>query len=194
MAKVNEPDFWEVDRSQNLLGIGEFKKTNTGTLVSLLSIHWTLLSPNWIESFRIIPVSSIHFSMQPHINESGLLTKCRSIWKSNIQISNKLQAALPVEELTKYGDVYWAWEFITTELHQKFHKQFKELGINKTTTLDYLNLQSLGIKDYQKILANLEGAKPLTIRDRIAYARRYEWIPSVGHGERKSGMTRLKSK
>ena len=72
------------------------------------------------------------------------------------------------------------------------NRTLQELGINKTTTLDYLNLQSLGIKDYQKILANLEGAKPLTIRDRIAYARRYEWIPSVGHGERKSEMTRIK--
>jgi hypothetical protein len=192
MVKAKEPDFWEVDRAQNLLGIGEFKKTNMGTFVSLLNIQWRTTNPNWIESFRIIPISSTHFSMQSNTGESGLLSKCRTIWKSNIELNKKLDAPLPVEELDKFKDIYWAWEYIRSELHKKYHKNFQELGINKTTTLDYLNLQSLGIKDYQKILANLEGAKPLTIRDRIAYARRYEWIPSVGHGERKSEMTRIK--
>jgi hypothetical protein len=192
MGKHNAPDFWELDRAQNLLGIGEFKKTNMGTFVSLLTIQWGTVNPNWIESFRIIPISSIHFSMKSNKSETGLLTKCRAIWKSNIELNKKLDAPLPVEELDKYKDIQWAWEFIRSELHKTYHKNFQELGINKTTTLDYLNLQSLGIKDYQKILANLEGAKPLTIRDRIAYARRYEWIPSVGHGERKSEMTRIK--
>ena len=192
MVKAKEPDFWELDRAQNLLGIGEFKKTNMGTFISLLNIQWRTTNPNWIESFRIIPISSTHFSMQSNTSETGLLTKCRTIWKSNIELNKKLDTPLPVEELDKYQDVYWAWEFIRSELHKTYHKNFQELGINKTTTLDYLNLQSLGIKDYQKILANLEGAKPLTIRDRIAYARRYEWIPSVGHGERKSEMTRIK--
>jgi hypothetical protein len=193
MVKVKEPDFWELDRTHNLLGIGEFKKTNMGTFVSLLTIQWRTTNQNWIESFRIIPISSTHFSMQSNTSETGLLTKCRTIWKSNIELNKKLDAPLPVEELDKYKDVSWAWEYLRSEIHKKYHKNFKELGINKTTTLDYLNLQSLGIKDYQKILANLEGAKPLTIRDRIAYARRYEWIPSVGHGERKSEMTRIKN-
>jgi hypothetical protein len=193
MGKHNAPDFWELDRAQNLLCIGEFKKTNMGNFVSLLTIQWGTINPNWIESFRIIPISSIHFSMQSNTSEKGLLTKCRAIWKSNIELNKKLDAPLPVEELDKYKDIHWAWEFIRSELHKTYHKNFQELGINKTTTLDYLNLQSLGIKDYQKILANLEGAKPLTIRDRIAYARRYEWIPSVGHGERKSEMTRIKN-
>ena len=192
MVKAKEPDFWEVDRAQNLLGIGEFKKTNMGTFVSLLNIQWRTTNPNWIESFRIIPISSTHFSMQSNTGESGLLSKCRTIWKSNLELNKKLDAPLPVEELDKYKDIYWAWEFIRSEIHKKYHKNFQELGINKTTTLDYLNLQSLGIKDYQKILANVEGAKPLTIRDRIAYARRYEWIASVGHGERKSEMNKIK--
>lgn len=192
MVKAKEPDFWEVDRAQNLLGIGEFKKTNMGTFVSLLTIQWGTTNPNWIESFRIIPISSTHFSMKSNTSESGLLNKCRTIWKSNLELNKKFDAPLPVEELDKYKDIYWAWEYIRYELHKKYYKNFQELGINKTTTLDYLNLQSLGIKDYQKILANLEGAKPLTIRDRIAYARRYEWIPAVGHGERKSEMTRIK--
>ena len=36
---------------------------------------------------------------------------------------------------------------------ENFSKEIESLGINKITTIDYLNLQSLGIKDYQKILA-----------------------------------------
>ena len=52
-------------------------------------------------------------------------------------------------------------------------------------------MKKSGIKDYQKILADLYNAKPLTIRDRIAYARRHKWIPSRGHGERTAEMIRL---
>jgi hypothetical protein len=70
-------------------------------------------------------------------------------------------------------------------------KAIEALGINKATLVDYLNLQSLGIKDYQKILAQIYNAKPLTIRDRIAYARRHKWIEPVGHGERTSQMSRF---
>ena len=79
MVKAKEPDFWELDRAQNLLGIGEFKKTNMGTFVSLLTIQWRTTNQNWIESFRIIPISSTHFSTQSNTSESGLLTKCRTI-------------------------------------------------------------------------------------------------------------------
>jgi hypothetical protein len=55
--------------------------------------------------------------------------------------------------------------------------------VKKSTAQDFA--------DYQKILAEVHNAKPLTIRDRIAYARRHGWIESVGHGERTSNMTRL---
>ena len=69
--------------------------------------------------------------------------------------------------------------------------EIEALGINKATLVDYLNLQSLGIRDYQKILAEVYNAKPLTIRDRIAYARRHKWIEPVEHGNRTSQMTRI---
>ena len=62
---------------------------------------------------------------------------------------------------------------------------FEGIGKNRTTTLDYINLKNLGILDYQRLLGLIENAKPLTIRDRIAYARRQGWIPKVGHGFRK---------
>ena len=62
---------------------------------------------------------------------------------------------------------------------------FEGIGKNRTTTLDYINIKNLGILDYQVLLGLIHNAKPLTIRDRIAYARRHSWIPNVGHGNRK---------
>ena len=62
---------------------------------------------------------------------------------------------------------------------------FEGIGKNRTTTLDYINIKNLGILDYQNLLGSIHNAKPLTIRDRIAYARRHSWIPNVGHGNRK---------
>ena len=62
---------------------------------------------------------------------------------------------------------------------------FEGIGKNRTTTLDYINIKNLGILDYQVLLGSIHNAKPLTIRDRIAYARRHSWIPNVGHGNRK---------
>ena len=62
---------------------------------------------------------------------------------------------------------------------------FEGIGKNRTTTLDYINIKNLGILDYQNLLGSIHNAKPLTIRDRIAYARKHSWIPNVGHGNRK---------
>ena len=80
-------------------------------------------------------------------------------------------------------------------VHFLEHKEFLDrLGINRATTLDYLNLQALGIKDYQRIIATTDNQNTLTIRDRIAYARRHEWIDKVGHGVRTPEMTKLRKK
>jgi hypothetical protein len=62
---------------------------------------------------------------------------------------------------------------------------FEALGVNQRTVLDYLNLKDLGLTDYQNKLSALWGASRLTIRDRIAYARRSNWIPKVKRGTRK---------
>ena len=62
---------------------------------------------------------------------------------------------------------------------------FEGLGVNQKTVLDYLNLKGLGLTDYQNKLSALWGASRLTIRDRIAYARRNNWIPKVTKGKRK---------
>ena len=193
MGKQNTPDFWELDLSSQLLGIGDFKQTNSGILLSLLTIKWSTIEPEWIASFRLKPISALNISFPAKTTEEMILKKSRSIFRASSDMYKDLTSPIPVEKFVNDQVIYWAWQKIRTELHKKYSEKFHELGTNKTTTLDYLNLQSLGIKDYQKILAKLEGAKPLTIRDRIAYARRYEWIPSVGHGERKSEMTRIKN-
>lgn len=86
----------------------------------------------------------------------------------------------------------WHWAKHKSDNNSKHKKFFDNLGINRTTTLDYLNLQALAIKDYQKIIAVTENQNTLTIRDRIAYARRHEWIDKVGHGVRTPEMTKLR--
>jgi hypothetical protein len=102
---------------------------------------------------------------------------------------------LPFEELNRFKTKtrIFAWLQIREHIKKKYTKDFETLGINKTTTIDYLNLQAIGLKDYQRIISQLENSKPLTVRDRIAYARRHKWIQSVGHGDRTGEMTRLET-
>ncbi len=88
----------------------------------------------------------------------------------------------------------WHWAKYKSDNNSKHKEFFDYLGINRTTTLDYLNLQALGIKDYQRIIATTDNQNTLTIRDRIAYARRHGWIDKVGHGVRTSQMTKLRKK
>jgi hypothetical protein len=88
----------------------------------------------------------------------------------------------------------WHWAKHKSDNNSKHKEFFDYLGINRTTTLDYLNLQALGIKDYQRIIATTDNQNTLTIRDRIAYARRHEWIDKVGHGVRTPEMTKLRKK
>ena len=88
----------------------------------------------------------------------------------------------------------WHWAKHKSDNNSN-HKEFLDrLGINRVTTLDYLNLQALAIKDYQRIIAVMDNQNTLTIRDRIAYARRHDWIDKVGHGVRTSQMTKLMKK
>lgn len=82
------------------------------------------------------------------------------------------------------------WLYHRKESRENYQDWYSELGINRATTLDYLNLQALGLKDYQKLLSQIDGDRPLTIRDRVAYARRRGWISSPGHGSRTSQMNK----
>ncbi len=82
-------------------------------------------------------------------------------------------------------DLIRVFTYYRTYYYSNYPDFFEGIGINKTTTLDYINIKNLGILDYQQLLGSIHSAKPLTIRDRVAYARRHGWIPKVGHGNRK---------
>lgn len=71
---------------------------------------------------------------------------------------------------------------------------FNQIKTNRKSVLDYLNLQALGVDEYQKTIATNEedpDTNPLTIRDRIQYARKMGWLEKPSHGYRKSNQLRL---
>ena len=186
-------DYWEVRPKDQTAIMGEFKKTTSGFLISLIIFKWTNLQDQELTSFRISPKASLKIVAAESTSESQLTEKARNLSKTLHGLIQSDTESLPLEELESF-DVKLrlnAWLELRKSFKNSNKNDFESLGINKTTTVDYLNLQALGIKDYQKILAEVHDAKPLTIRDRIAYARRHNWIESVGHGERTSNMTRL---
>ena len=193
MTKAQTPDYWELDTRYQRAVLGEFKKTTKGTMIALALFDWTEIEKDWINTFRISPTVTMSISEAERIEENQLLMRAKELTRIITTISKKNNKSLPEVELNRFRTSarLFAWLQIREFLKQKYPKDFDVLGINRTTTIDYLNLQALGIKDYQKILAEVHNAKPLTIRDRIAYARRHDWIESVGHGERTSQMTRF---
>jgi len=146
----------------------------------------------WSESRRI---SSVLFLIESH----KLKDLETDLEKRAIQV---FQLALPLE--TNVASEFlatislnirrWHWAKHKQDNLSKFKKYFDFIGINRSTTLDYLNLQSLALKDYQRIIATVDNQSTLTIRDRIAHARRHGWINKVGHGVRTPEMTKLRKK
>jgi hypothetical protein len=193
MTKAQVPDYWELDTRDQRAVLGEFKKTTKGTMIALALFDWTEIEKEWINTFRISPTVTMSISEAEQIEENQLLVRAKELTRIISSISKKNNQSLPELELNRFRTSarLFAWLKIRELLKKKYPKDFDVLGINRNTTIDYLNLQALGIKDYQKILAEVHNAKPLTIRDRIAYARRHDWIESVGHGERTSQMTRF---
>jgi hypothetical protein len=108
-------------------------------------------------------------------------------WKKSCNIklvniennSGLLDINITQEDLTS------VFVYYKTYYSNNYPQFFESIGVNRTTTLDYMNIKNLGILDYQDLLSFIHNAKPLTIRDRIAYARRHGWIPRVGHGFRR---------
>ena len=86
-------------------------------------------------------------------------------------------------DITK-DDLISVFIYYRTYYYSNYPDFFEGIGVNRTTTLDYINLKNLGISEYQGLLGLIHSAKPLTIRDRVAYARRHNWIPKV-YGTRK---------
>ena len=187
------PDYWEVTPSNQTAILGEFNSTTSGILISLIGFKWTKVKLQELGSFRIYPVASLRVVAPKNSDESDLLQLVKNLAKTLQPLILENNQSLPLEELENFNvkSRLNVWLELRKGLTNSNKKDIEALGINKATLVDYLNLQSLGIKDYQKILAELYDAKPLTIRDRIAYARRHKWIEPVGHGERTSQMTRI---
>ncbi len=186
-------DFWEMDIGSRIAVLGEFKRTTSGHLISLALFSWTETKLDWIDSFRIRPIVALSISDSEKALENQLVARAKELTKTISMMPRGETQNLPLEELNRFKlkTRIFAWLQIREHLKTKYTKDFEALGINKTTTLDYLNLQAIGLKDYQKIISQLDNSKPLTVRDRIAYARRHKWIQSVGHGDRTGEMTRL---
>jgi hypothetical protein len=193
--KDQKIDFWEMNIGSRIAVLGEFKKTTSGHLISLALFSWTETKLDWIDSFRIHPLVTLSISDSEKALESQLVARAKELTKTISMLPRVETQNLPLEELNRFKlkTRIFAWLQIREHLKTKYTKDFEALGINKTTTLDYLNLQAIGLKDYQRIISQLDNSKPLTVRDRIAYARRHKWIQSVGHGDRTGEMTRLET-
>ena len=193
--KDQKIDFWEMDIGSRIAVLGEFKRTTSGHLISLALFSWTETKLNWIDSFRIHPIVTLSISESEEVLENQLVARAKELTKTISKMPKDETQNLPFEELNRFKTKtrIFAWLQIREHIKKKYAKDFATLGINKTTTIDYLNLQAIGLKDYQRIISQLENSKPLTVRDRIAYARRHKWIQSVGHGDRTGEMTRLET-
>jgi hypothetical protein len=193
MKPKETPDYWEMSPSSQSAILGEFSKTTSGVLISLIGFRWTRVEKQELSSFRIYPVASLRVVAPQNSGDADLLKLAKNFAKTLQPLINENNQSLPLEELENFDlkSRLSAWLELRKNATASDKKEIESLGINKATTVDYLNLQSLGIKDYQKILAELYDAKPLTIRDRIAYARRHKWIEQVGHGDRTSQMSRI---
>jgi len=193
MTTKGLPDYWEVTPSKQTAILGEFTKTTTGFLISLIGFKWTKVELQELSSFRIFPVASLRVVSPTNSNESDLLQLAKNFAKTLQPLILENHQSLPLEELENFDikSRLNVWLELRKTIKTSNKNEIEALGINRATLVDYLNLQSLGIRDYQKILAEVYNAKPLTIRDRIAYARRHKWIEPVEHGDRTSQMTRI---
>jgi len=176
----------------------EIKRTQFG-----LNYLWfaTSVSPiegnrdRWIESQRLKPLIFLAEAVARVPNSQGkdldfaVENRAREIIR--LLEDSSAQLSSEVVEKIDNGIRLGHWLYHREKSRKDNQDWYFELGINRATTLDYLNLQALGLKDYQKLLSEIDGDKPLTIRDRIAYARRHNWIPSPGHGSRTSQMNKI---
>jgi|688.fasta_scaffold370914_1 hypothetical protein len=146
----------------------------------------------WTQMRRL---SAVLFLIESHMQDEPKLdfdARAEQIIKMSYKLTTNIVSEFlgPISLNTRR----WHWAKHKDDNHSKNKEFLDRLGINRATTLDYLNLQALAIKDYQRIIATTDNQNILTIRDRIAYARRHEWIDKVGHGVRTPEMTKLRKK
>ena len=149
----------------------------------------------WLEQARQF---AVHLSVTALEEKTKISeTKIKELWETLAEVvrSNKGDE-LPVETFDSFPKVgrrlLWSWvRDFWAEEEPWFFDQIKT---TRKTTLDYLNLQALGIDEYQKTIASKEAnlkTSPLIIRDRVQYARKMGWIKKPSYGSRQSNQLRL---
>jgi hypothetical protein len=198
--KADSPDFQCFDEPNRLISTLNLKTTTSGGFVHFLVSKWTPIAEdwdeNWIDSRRLKIVLTLQMGIPKELGKNEDFEIVSDAWEVVRKLAKSIDDEVPIEGFSFFPESYrrWIWRF-NHRYMKKNHKDFIEyIGLNRATTLDYLNLQALGCKDYQAIIAKEVNAKPLAIRDRIAYARRHGWIDSVKQGTRTSQMTKLGKK
>lgn len=201
-ARADSPDFHGLYWKKGLVTTVNLEKTNAGGAISFLVAkgrfvdHKRYQSEDWLEFGKLDVILVMSFG----VTEQEMLKSIEEVvgqyWTKIISISKDLTTPIPIESFVHFPESYrrWIWRLHRKYIKKHYKNFVEEIGLNRFTTIDYLNLQSLGCKDYQAVIAKEENAKPLAIRDRVAYARRYGWIDSAEHGERMPYMTKVVEK
>lgn len=199
-TRTDSPDYHCYDWGSGLVATVSLDETTSGGAISFLVARSSFvdfsrkeIESNWLFFSRLEVILSISLGISRKQYERDSLKLVEGYWTEIRHFVKNLETALPIESFKHFPESYrrWIWR-----LHKKFitdaFPELKEmLGVNRLTTLDYLNLQALGCKDYQLLIAEADRAKPLAIRDRIAYARKHGWLEAANHGERMPYMTRM---
>ena len=199
-TRKDSPDYHCYEWNRGLVATVSLDETTSGGAISFLVARSSFvdfqrkeIESNWLYFSRLEVVLSISFGISEKQYERDSLRLVERYWEEIRHIANNLETALPIESFRHFPESYrrWIWRLHRKFIRDNFPDLKDLLGVNRLTTLDFLNLQALGCKDYQLLIAEEERAKPLAIRDRIAYARKHGWLESAIHGERMPYMTRL---
>lgn len=198
-TRADSPDFHAFHWRKGLIATVNLEKTSAGGSISFLvarsrfSDHRRYEVEEWLEFGKLDAIFVMSLGVTEQEMRSDIEDVVRGHWTKTANMCKELNTPIPIESFVHFPESYrrWIWR-----LHRKFMRKnysdfVKEIGVNRFTTLDYLNLQSLGCKDYQAVIAKEDNVKPLAVRDRIAYARRYGWIESAEHGARMPFMTKV---
>lgn len=201
-SRSDSPDFHAFNWKKGLVSTINLERTNVGGSISFLVGKSRFVKQkkyqleDWLEFGQLDVILVISFGVTEDEMRRSIEDVVNEYWFKIISLCKELNTPIPIESFLHFPESYrrWIWRFHRRFIKQNYQEFTKDIGINRFTTLDYLNLQSLGCKDYQAVIAKEDNAKPLAIRDRIAYARRHGWIESAEHGERMPFMTKVVKK
>lgn len=150
------------------------------------------LDENWISSRTIAPIMLVSLSSEQDFPEVELQTHKRNFGKM-VDLYEDSSRGLPVQSIRQIpeGTRIEHWRFFKQQTDELDPRWIQHIGVNRKTTIDYLNLQRLGCINYVKHIADQDQEGERAIRARVAYARRQGWIKEAGHGIRTSQLTKL---